>query len=83
MDEALASLVPTSRPILWRDELEDWSSAEANLFEEAIQELKRDKEGRPALEVDEGHHRVLLHVEDHRPLSPAEEAEGDCEWEQA
>lgn len=42
MDEALASLVPTSGPVLCRDELEDWSSAEANLFEEAIQKYGKD-----------------------------------------
>ena len=42
IDEALASLVPTSGPVLCRDELEDWSSAEANLFEEAIQKYGKD-----------------------------------------
>jgi len=42
IDEALASLVPTSGPVLCRDELEDWSSAEANLFEEAIEKYGKD-----------------------------------------
>jgi len=39
---ALASLVPTTGPVLCRDEMEDWSSAEANLFEEAIEKYGKD-----------------------------------------
>ena len=35
-------MVPTSGPVLCRDELEDWSSAEANLFEEAIEKYGKD-----------------------------------------
>jgi len=42
IDAALSSLVPTSGPVLCRDELEDWSSAEANLFEEAIEKYGKD-----------------------------------------
>ena len=42
IDTALSSLVPTSGPVLCRDELEDWSSAEANLFEEAIEKYGKD-----------------------------------------
>ena len=42
IDQALSSLVPTSGPVLCRDELEDWSSAEANLFEEAIEKYGKD-----------------------------------------
>ena len=34
--------MPTSGPVLCRDELEDWSSAEANLFEEAIEKYGKD-----------------------------------------
>ena len=44
-DEALASLVPTSGPNLCRDELEDWRSAEENLFEKYskdFNEIKKD-----------------------------------------
>jgi len=39
---ALKSLVPTTGPVLCRDEMEDWSSAEANLFEEAIEKYGKD-----------------------------------------
>lgn len=39
---ALTSLVPTTGPVLCRDEMEDWSSAEANLFEEAIEKYRKD-----------------------------------------
>jgi len=39
---ALASLVPSTGPVLCRDEMEDWSSAEANLFEEAIEKYGKD-----------------------------------------
>ena len=33
MSGALSSLVPGTGPVLCRDEMEDWSSAEAGLFE--------------------------------------------------
>jgi metastasis-associated protein MTA len=39
--DAIKALVPTSGPMLCRDEMEDWSSSEANLFEEAL-----DKNGK-------------------------------------
>merc|ERR1719153_1782035 len=42
IDAALTSLVPTTGPVLCRDEMEDWSSAEANLFEEAIEKYGKD-----------------------------------------
>jgi len=42
LSAALATLVPTTGPVLCRDEMEDWSSAEANLFEEAIQKYGKD-----------------------------------------
>merc|ERR1719228_3243885 len=42
IDAALSSLVPTTGPVLCRDEMEDWSSAEANLFEEAIEKYGKD-----------------------------------------
>merc|ERR1719209_2459116 len=45
IDEALTSLVPTTGPVLCRDELEDWSSAEANLFEEAVEKYGKDFNG--------------------------------------
>lgn len=35
--EALKALVPPTGPMLCRDEMEDWSASEANLFEEAIE----------------------------------------------
>jgi hypothetical protein len=33
ISEALKALVPTTGPMLCRDEMEDWSASEANLFE--------------------------------------------------
>merc|ERR1719431_1629843 len=42
---ALASLAPATGPVLCRDEMEDWSSAEANLFEEAIEKYGKDFNG--------------------------------------
>merc|ERR1711936_956431 len=45
IDAALTSLVPTTGPVLCRDEMEDWSSAEANLFEEAIEKYGKDFNG--------------------------------------
>merc|ERR1712088_317633 len=45
ISQALASLVPTTGPVLCRDEMEDWSSAEANLFEEAIEKYGKDFNG--------------------------------------
>ena len=35
-------LVPTTGPMLCRDEMEDWSASEANLFEEAIEKYGKD-----------------------------------------
>ena len=42
LSAALASLVPTTGPVLCRDEMEDWSSAEAGLFEEAMQKYGKE-----------------------------------------
>ncbi|VDI23707.1 metastasis-associated protein MTA [Mytilus galloprovincialis] len=36
------SLVPTGGPVLCRDEMEEWSASEANLFEEALQKYGKD-----------------------------------------
>ena len=41
--DALKMLVPTTGPMLCRDEMEDWSASEANLFEEAIEKSKKLK----------------------------------------
>ena len=47
--DAIRALVPTTGPVLCRDELEDWSASEANLFNEALEKhgkefdsIKRD-----------------------------------------
>lgn len=37
---ALCSLVPSSGPVLCRDEMEEWSASEANLFEEALDKVR-------------------------------------------
>lgn len=39
---AVSSLVPNTGPILCRDEMEEWSAAEANLFEEALEKYGKD-----------------------------------------
>lgn len=42
LDDAMCSLVPSSGPVLCRDEMEDWSASEANLFEEALDKYGKD-----------------------------------------
>ncbi len=42
MESAIKALVPTNGPMLCRDEMEDWSASEANLFEEAIEKYGKD-----------------------------------------
>ncbi|KAL9954765.1 hypothetical protein ACROYT_G042340 [Oculina patagonica] len=42
VSKAIASLVPAGGPILCRDEMEEWSAGEANLFEEALQKYGKD-----------------------------------------
>ena len=39
---AMANLVPFSGPLLCRDEMEEWSASEANLFEEALEKYGKD-----------------------------------------
>ena len=40
--KAISSLVPSSGPVLCRDEMEEWSASEANLFEEALDKYSKD-----------------------------------------
>ena len=42
MSKAISSLVPPSGPVLCRDEMEEWSASEANLFEEALDKYGKD-----------------------------------------
>lgn len=42
IDTAMGSLVPSSGPVLCRDEMEEWSASEANLFEEALDKYGKD-----------------------------------------
>ncbi|XP_048486099.1 metastasis-associated protein MTA3 isoform X4 [Plutella xylostella] len=42
IEAALAALVPASGPVLCRDEMEEWSASEANLFEEALDKYGKD-----------------------------------------
>lgn len=42
IENAMCSLVPTTGPVLCRDEMEEWSAAEANLFEEALDKYGKD-----------------------------------------
>lgn len=39
---ATCSLVPNTGPILVKDQMEDWSAAEANAFEDAIEKCGKD-----------------------------------------
>lgn len=40
--KAVLSLVPPTGPVLCRDEMEEWSAAEANLFEMAMEKYGKD-----------------------------------------
>lgn len=40
--KAVATLVPSGGPVICRDQLEEWSSSEANLFEEALEKYGKD-----------------------------------------
>jgi len=42
LSPAICSLVPSTGPVLCRDEMEEWSAAEANLFEEALDKYGKD-----------------------------------------
>ncbi len=42
ISRAMASLVPPGGPVLCRDEREEWSASEANLFEEALDKYGKD-----------------------------------------
>lgn len=42
VESAMCSLVPSSGPVLCRDEMEEWSASEANLFEEALDKYGKD-----------------------------------------
>lgn len=42
LSKALVSLVPASGPVLCRDQMEEWSASEANLFEEALEKYGKD-----------------------------------------
>ena len=39
---ATCNLVPNTGPILVKDQMEDWSAAEANSFEDAIEKCGKD-----------------------------------------
>ncbi|XP_077864855.1 metastasis-associated protein MTA1-like [Saccoglossus kowalevskii] len=40
--KAIANLVPQAGPVLCRDQMEEWSASEANLFEEALEKYGKD-----------------------------------------
>lgn len=42
LGSATCSLVPSTGPVLCRDEMEEWSASEANLFEEALEKYGKD-----------------------------------------
>ncbi|KZS07871.1 putative Metastasis-associated protein MTA1 [Daphnia magna] len=42
LGKAMCALVPQTGPILCRDQMEEWSASEANLFEEAMEKYGKD-----------------------------------------
>lgn len=42
IESAVFSIVPSSGPVLCRDEMEEWSASEANLFEEALEKCGKE-----------------------------------------
>lgn len=40
--KAALSLITPNGPVLCKDEMEDWSAAEANLFEDALEKFGKD-----------------------------------------
>uniref|UniRef100_A0A336LBQ9 CSON006420 protein n=1 Tax=Culicoides sonorensis TaxID=179676 RepID=A0A336LBQ9_CULSO len=42
IEDAMCSLVASSGPVLCRDEMEEWSASEANLFEDALEKYGKD-----------------------------------------
>ncbi|XP_060684758.1 metastasis-associated protein MTA1-like isoform X4 [Hemiscyllium ocellatum] len=42
VSQAISALVPQGGPVLCRDEMEEWSASEANLFEEALEKYGKD-----------------------------------------
>lgn len=42
ISKAVSSMVPVGGPVLCRDEMEEWSASEANLFEEALDKYGKD-----------------------------------------
>ena len=42
ISKAVSSMVPAGGPVLCRDEMEEWSASEANLFEEALDKYGKD-----------------------------------------
>ncbi|XP_078419172.1 metastasis-associated protein MTA1 isoform X3 [Cetorhinus maximus] len=42
VSRAISALVPQGGPVLCRDEMEEWSASEANLFEEALEKYGKD-----------------------------------------
>ncbi|XP_069585228.1 metastasis-associated protein MTA1 isoform X4 [Ranitomeya imitator] len=42
ISKAISALVPQGGPVLCRDEMEEWSASEANLFEEALEKYGKD-----------------------------------------
>lgn len=40
--KAVLSLITPNGPVLCRDELEEWSAAEANLFEDALEKYGKE-----------------------------------------
>jgi metastasis-associated protein MTA len=61
----MCSLVPSSGPVLCRDEMEEWSASEANLFEEALDKYGKDfNDIRNDFVSDEGRIEYLSRLSD-------------------
>ena len=57
LSKAMLSLVPNNRPVICRDEMEEWSSAEASLFEEAF-----DKFEKKFFDIRQNFVRIIIYV---------------------
>ncbi len=54
---ATCNLVPNTGPILVKDQMEDWSAAEANSFEDAI-----EKCGKDFIEIQKEYVRIIKRI---------------------
>lgn len=77
MTRGIAALVPQGGPVLCRDEMEEWSASEANLFEEALEKYGKDftdiqqdfVSSKPIRQIFEGIFLILFFLCDYLSLA--------------